>query len=187
MYTGNNPSALRSREFIVQSFMRLAEAMPVAEISIKQIMDESELSRQTFYQIFNTKEEMMEYCMDRMFGDFMEGMKSCAISNLCDTAKLFFAFFEQQKPFLQMMVRNGKGCVLQRKCREYLQKEEYIRYRQEGVRTDEEKEYAMTFIISGMVGMLEQWFGAESPETDAQKLARLVCRITNTEAEAEKK
>lgn len=187
MYTGSNPSALRSREFIVQSFMRLAETMPIADISIKQIMDGSELSRQTFYQIFETKEEIMEYRMDCMFGEFMEGMKSCTISNLCDTAKLFFAFFEQQKPFIQMMVRNGKGCVLQRKCREYLQKDEYIGYRQEGVYTDEEKEYAMTFIISGMVGMLEQWFKAESPETNAQKLARLVCRITNTEAEAEKK
>lgn len=97
MYTGNNPAALRSREYIVQTFLKLAETTSVSEMSIKQIMDGSGLSRQTFYQIFETKEEILEYCVDRLFGDFMESIENCAVSDLCNTAKVFFAFFDRQK------------------------------------------------------------------------------------------
>ena len=61
MYTGSNPAALRSREYIVQTFLKLSEKTPISELSIKQLMDESGLSRQTFYQIFEPKEEVLEY------------------------------------------------------------------------------------------------------------------------------
>jgi len=70
---------------------------------------------------------------------------------------------------------------LQRKFREYLQEEKYINFHQEGVRTEQERQYAMTFVVSGMVGMLEEWLKADEPEVNAQDLAHLVCRITNIE------
>mgnify|MGYP000072671706 CR=1 FL=1 len=52
MYQGNNPSALRSREEIVNAFMTLLQHSSIDRITIKQIMDTAGLSRQTFYQIF---------------------------------------------------------------------------------------------------------------------------------------
>ena len=82
---------------------------------------------------------------------------------------------------IQMMVQNGKSYILQRKFREYLQEEKYINFHQEGVRTEQERQYAMTFVVSGMVGMLEEWLKADEPEVNAQDLAHLVCRITNIE------
>jgi AcrR family transcriptional regulator len=184
MYTGNNPAALRSREYIVQTFLKLAETTPVSGLSIKRIMDASGLSRPTFYQIFETKEEILEYCMDRLFGDFMENVENCAVSDLCNTAQVFFAFFDRQKTFIRMMVQNGKSYILQRKCREYLLEEKYINFHQKGVLTDQEREYAMTFVANGMVGMLEEWLKADTPKESAQDLAHLVCRITNIETEA---
>ena len=48
MYTGTNPSALRSRKEIVQAFLSLLSDHSLEEITIKQIMDVTGLSRQTF-------------------------------------------------------------------------------------------------------------------------------------------
>ena len=71
---------------------------------------------------------------------------------------------------------------MQRKCREYLQKSQYIHYDLQGVQTELEREYAATFVISGMVAMLEQWIkSAEPAQISAKELALLVCRITGTE------
>lgn len=82
-----------------------------------------------------------------------------------------------------MIIQNGKSCVMQRKCREYLQKSQYIHYDLHGVQTEQEREYATTFVISGMVAMLEQWVRSpESVQAGAQELALLVCRITGTES-----
>ncbi len=182
MYLGNNPSALRSRREIVQAFLSLLSKYPLEKITIKQIMDMTGLSRQTFYQIFNDKEEILEYYLDTLFEDFIAHTEQHQIKNLCGASKLFFAFFQEYKQIFGLIIQNGKSCVLQRKCREYLQKNQYIHYDLQGVQTESEKGYAATFVISGMVAMLEQWIRSPEPvPASAQELALLVCRITGTE------
>lgn len=61
-------------------------------------------------------------------------------------------------------------------------KGKYISYSLHGVQTQQEQEYATTFVISGMVAMLEQWL-RETGETpmDTEHLAKLICRITGSD------
>lgn len=182
MYTGTNPSAIRSRNEIVPAFFDLLSDYSFEEITVKQIMDATGLSRQTFYQIFSHKEEILEYYLDTLFEEFITHTEQHEVKNLCDAAKLFFAFFKEYKQIFGLIVKNGKSCVLQRKCREYLQKSRYIHYDLHGVQSACDQEYATTFVISGMVAMLEQWIrSSESDTLDPQQLAKLVCRITGTE------
>ncbi|MDO5423674.1 MAG: TetR/AcrR family transcriptional regulator [Eubacteriales bacterium] len=94
MYTGTNPSALRSRKEIVQAFLSLLSDYSFEEITIKQIMDATGLSRQTFYQIFSDKEEILEYYLDTIFEEFITHTEQHEVRNLCDAAKLFLYFFK---------------------------------------------------------------------------------------------
>ncbi|MCD8369186.1 MAG: TetR/AcrR family transcriptional regulator [Clostridiales bacterium] len=75
MYKGNNPSALRSRKEIVQSFLEQLKYTDLEALSIKQIMDATDLSRQTFYQIFDSKDDIIEYCLDTLFSEFISHKK----------------------------------------------------------------------------------------------------------------
>ncbi len=179
MYKGNNPSALRSRKEIVRSFLEQLKYTDLEALSIKQIMDATDLSRQTFYQIFDSKDDIIEYCLDTLFSEFISHTKEMTIETLCDAARLFFGFFDMHRDTLTLFIKNGKSCVVQRKCREYLRDSQYIHYDLHGVHSEQEKEYATTFVVSGMVAMLEQWI-KETPELslNAQELAKLVCRIT---------
>ena len=93
MYPGSNPSALRSREEIAAAFLTLLRTTPPEELSVKEIMDAAGLSRQTFYQIFVSREEILEHYPDTVFGRFVAHTKDKTIHNLCDAAKIFFAFF----------------------------------------------------------------------------------------------
>ncbi|MCC8078820.1 MAG: TetR/AcrR family transcriptional regulator [Oscillospiraceae bacterium] len=188
MYTGSNPSAIRSRNEIVRSFLEALEHTDLEALSVKQIMDATDLSRQTFYQIFNSKDEIIEYCLDTLFSDFLSHTESQSVETLCDAAKLFFSFFDAHRHTLELFIRNGKSCVVQRKCREYLRDSEYIRYDLRGARSDSERDFAATFVVSGMVAMLEQWIRqTPSDPMTAEHLARLVCRITGTKENAVEK
>ncbi len=181
MYTGSNPAALRSRDYIVRSFVKLTETMPLEDITIKRIMDESRLSRQTFYQIFDSKDEVIEYCMDRMLDEFLSDFQSDAASNLCDAATLFFSFFERKGDFLKLLAQSGKAFLLQKKCREYFQDKEYVFHGSEDPQTEEEKQFATSFFVCGMVGMLEQWLKTMDSSMTGKDLALLVCRMTNND------
>ncbi|MGN1382795.1 MAG: TetR/AcrR family transcriptional regulator [Eubacterium sp.] len=181
MYQGSNPSAIRSRDKIVKAFFDLLTIHDLDSISVKQIMDATDLSRQTFYQIFDSKEEILEYYLDMLFRRFSEHSRARTIENLCDAAMLFFSFFADYRDTLALFIRNGKSCVLQRKCREYLHEDHYIHYALSGVRTPQEQSYATTFAISGIVAVLEQWIREPDDSTTAEDLADLVCRITDSE------
>ena len=179
MYTGTNPAALRSRDEIVQAFLTLLENTSLENMAVKQLMEATDLSRQTFYQIFNSKEEILEYYFDTIFSHFIIDFKKHTIHNLCDAAKIFFAFFEKYKPTLKLIIQNGKSCVIQRKCREYLRNEEFIQYHLQGIRSDQDQDYSTTFVISGIVAMHEQWIREDfTTAPSANDLALLVCRIT---------
>ncbi len=179
MYTGNNPAALRSREEIVEAFLSLLQTIPFEEISIKQIMLETRLTRQTFYQIFNDKEEILEYYLDTIFKKFIRDAKSHEIHNLCDAARVFFCYFSEYKDIFALIIQNGKSCVIQRRCREFLLKSQYIYYDMDCLQTEDERQLATTFVISGIVAMLEQWVRDEKLQVFTYaEMAKLVCRIT---------
>ena len=72
MYCGKNPSALKSREWIRKAMLELLKERKYAQITIKDICKKADLSRQTFYQIYDSKDEVMEYHFKELFLEFKE-------------------------------------------------------------------------------------------------------------------
>jgi AcrR family transcriptional regulator len=180
MYKGNNPSAKRSQEWIAQSLISLMQKKSFEQITVKEIMENSELARQTFYQLFDSKEEVLEYYMDTLFLEYLERCHVKVIDNLCEAAKLFFQFFNDNAMFVESLTLNNKTCILQKKCQDYLQDEHFLKFIQTGVHNPEEKSYASAFVTAGLIGMLVCWFHT-GKSMSTEELAHLVCRITNTE------
>jgi len=88
-YRGANPSALRSRGEITATFMKLLETRSLADLSVKQIMDATDLTRQTYYQIFDSKEDILEYYLDSVLDELIRQSRQHVINDLCAAAKVF--------------------------------------------------------------------------------------------------
>lgn len=182
MYTGKNPSALHSQEAIANSLLLLMQTFPFEKISIKQIMLESDLSRQTFYQIFHSKEEILDHMLNRCFSEFAQKIPAHTVVSLCEVAKLFFSFYTDNQEFICLLIRNGKSFILQRKFGEFLHSGQYVKYEQACLKNETENTYAISFVVHGLVGMLEQWVQEDRiRRPDAREMASLVCRITNSD------
>ena len=63
MYRGNNPIAKRSQEWFADAFLKLLETKPYSQITIKELCTKADLSRQTFYQMFDGKEDVARYAI----------------------------------------------------------------------------------------------------------------------------
>lgn len=70
MYQGNNPSALRSMEWLRCALLELLKQEKYSAITVRQICCQADLSRQTFYQMFSSKEEVMQYHFPILFRAF---------------------------------------------------------------------------------------------------------------------
>ncbi len=61
MYQGSNKSALLSQKLISDALLKLLEDKPFSEISVSDLCREAQVSRQTFYSLFGTKENVIIY------------------------------------------------------------------------------------------------------------------------------
>ncbi len=59
-HPSNNPSAIRSQEWLVEALLFLLEEKPYHKISIKEIAEKADLDRSTFYRHFDSKQALLE-------------------------------------------------------------------------------------------------------------------------------
>lgn len=62
-----NSGAERSKKCLADALFSLMKQKPFSEISITDIAREADYTRQTFYQHFTTKEDVLQYYLDDLF------------------------------------------------------------------------------------------------------------------------
>ncbi|MBQ9211465.1 MAG: TetR family transcriptional regulator [Clostridia bacterium] len=67
MYCGSNKTALASQQQIAQAMMRLIRVKPYAQISISELCKEADISRQTFYTLFTSRENVMIFTLQSRY------------------------------------------------------------------------------------------------------------------------
>ena len=89
MYQGKNPTALQSQNLITEALLALMEEEPFQKITIKAVCAHAGVSRQTFYSLFENKEEVIGRRLDRLFEEyrkrFIAEKRAYTIRSLCDS------------------------------------------------------------------------------------------------------
>ena len=63
MYCGNNKTALQSQRQVAEAMMRLIREKPYAQITISELCKIAGVSRQTFYSLFTSRENVMIFTL----------------------------------------------------------------------------------------------------------------------------
>ncbi|MGE8077535.1 TetR/AcrR family transcriptional regulator [Peribacillus loiseleuriae] len=175
MYTGTNPSAIRSQKWLTESLLQLMEEKPYKKISVKEISERSDLARQTFYQLFNSKEEIIEYHLDNLFNNYLKEIKNLKIVSTAELARLYFVFFDTNEKFIYQLIQNDLISILNRKFFSYLSEIKSVLKQEQNIIFNN---YASAFISSGLVGILVYWFN-ENRNLTIDQLALLVSKLLN--------
>lgn len=155
MYKGSNPSALRSRQWLCNSLLKLLETKSFNEITIKDICKEADLSRQTFYKIFDSKEEIIKYHFKVLFNEFENDCHNFENMTLNNLTFQFFTFFKKHADFIQILTQNKMSYVLENEFEHYLPEISIFNSINE-----EEKypDYTISFIAGALCQILMHWY-----------------------------
>jgi len=63
MYCGTNKTALQSQRQIAQAMMALIQEKPYAQITVSELCKTAGISRQTFYTLFTSRENVMVFTL----------------------------------------------------------------------------------------------------------------------------
>ena len=154
MYTGTNPTALKSQQWLKEALFELLKEMSYDKINVKIITEKAGLARQTFYKLYNSKDEIVEHMLDEMFNDFKSNLLKHENITLDIISYCYFEYFFQNKELVYLLIDNNLINLMEIKFCEYLNEIKLFI-------SDKEKKYTqyINSMISGaLLGILVQWF-----------------------------
>ena len=107
MYTGCNKTALSSQNTIAEGFYKLLKEKEYSKISISEICKESGISRQTFYSLFSSKENIVAFLLYKEYA--FNPTKDCGCTDnptLAEHSKGFAAFIKDKADFIELLEKN---------------------------------------------------------------------------------
>jgi AcrR family transcriptional regulator len=110
MYEGKNPTALRSQAWLERALVELLEDRPYAEVTVKALCERADLSRQTFYQLFSTKDELLVCCIRHQF---LNLTKLPDEGDFHQMAAYYAEHIAKNKPFIRLLQERGLGHCLE--------------------------------------------------------------------------
>lgn len=107
-----NPITLRSKNMIVSSLLELMDKKPYREITLKEISENADLTRQTIYRNFPTKEAILEYYVDGLYNTFIEVISAKKDITLYDLLITYFEYWYKNKEFAKKLIDNNVYAIL---------------------------------------------------------------------------
>ena len=114
MYSGNNPIALQSRAWLVDALLELMKTTPYDKITVRDICRKADLSRQTFYNLFQSKEEILYYQLDQIETVPIEEIAAGGQITMRSMLEQFTANIDKNSEFLGALVSHGLEGIIAR-------------------------------------------------------------------------
>lgn len=112
MYQGNNPTALRSKKWLAESLVRLLNKKKYDSITIKDIYTGADLSRQTFYNLFDGKEDVLRYYLSTLYIPILQRMEQQDAPTFEDVTEQLACVLEENKRFISVIMENHLESII---------------------------------------------------------------------------
>ena len=105
MYRGSNLIARTSQQNIADALVRLLQRMPYSSITISGICREADVSRQTFYSLFSSRENIVLYLLDTCH-TFEPGKECHSTLSLRVLSQEYASYLIDKRELLSLLQQN---------------------------------------------------------------------------------
>ena len=102
-----NPSAIQSRQWIMDSLINLMEKKEWSDISISEIATNAGVVRRTFYRHFDSKEDVLQAYLDGLVNIFVEALLKEPDLDTVASLRILFTILKKNKKFYYGLRRSN--------------------------------------------------------------------------------
>lgn len=157
MYTGKHKTAVKSQKLIAESFFDLLQERAYYDVSIKEICSKAGISRQTFYSLYGTKEDVIRFYLAETFAEWRRQAKTNGVNSLYDLILFFLLGITEDDKLSQLYSSEVLGGILADILKEHLDKT--ILYERGSISVGDS--VANSFIAGGLTMAFKQWHADE--------------------------
>lgn len=116
MYDGENAIALQSRQWLTESLVVLMHEKPYGKITVTDIYRRADLSRQTFYNLFKDKDEILRFYLHQQYYQPLERLRARKDTTASEIVSFFAEYLNSNQEFLNIMLENSLEGLLINEC-----------------------------------------------------------------------
>ncbi len=170
----NGKIAEQSKQKILKALLYVMEQYDFKEITVTQISQEAQLSRKTFYRLFSSKDDVLEFFFNKLSFDCIAQIKSQKAQHYWDVVQLYFNFCENNKDLLILLRKNNLLSRLFEVSYEHsLEVFEYVRSKEIMDAFAPLLPYMLAYSIGGMNNMLLKWIENDMEISSSELITKL--------------
>lgn len=143
---------------MASGLFELMEHYDFREITVTQIAQEAELSRKTFYRLFDRKEDILNYSFGQWFQTILDRIRDEQMHSYWYAVQCYFDLCEQYKDRMALLKRQQ----ILKLFFEFIEQNavtvfEYIHSKKTAENYRDTLPYFLAYSVGGMFSMLEKW------------------------------
>lgn len=171
IYQGRNPTAHYSQQIMLQALNELLKTKPFKSISVSEICQRSGVSRQTFYTLFGSKENILLYQLEQA-NKTKPADDDVEILTLSEICKRYAGFVIDNHTMLQELLDNDLVAILNAQFYQAMSvcQNSFVNV------TPQEQRYVAEFMSAGLCHLTNNYLSQHS-EPNKAELASLAYKI----------
>ena len=166
----------RSKDIISSTLLTLMETSSFNEITVSEICSNALLARKTFYNNFDSKEDVISYAVEKLVLEYHETLSEVNVYSPLEISYLFFCFGKKHEKFMTLLIENNLYHLFKVCFETHLPAiNALVPQNKLNVLKDDQLRYVFAFHTSGVLRMLELWI-----EDGFTKTAREMSHIYHT-------
>ncbi len=166
--------ALQSKKMLMSGLIRLMETYDFSMITVTQICQEAELSRRTFYRLYNTREEILDEYISTLEEEFICMVADTAPRHYTEVAAIYFEFWKLHEIFLNLLKKNNMLEIIYRISGE-IAPVVFEKVKPDMKIDDMTRAYLLSYSLGGLNGMLIRWV-EEGMELSSEQVKTILDR-----------
>lgn len=170
-----NPSSKRSKEYLTQALLKLMREKPFQKITIKEITEEAQLARMTFYSNFENKEEILKYHSDCLLLKFIENFKRGNGKTERDMFCEFFKFWKEEREFVNVLKKNRVFILIELFEKYIYQLNDMFSFFDFEGECPETVGFKVAYCVGGLCNVLNRWIDRDMKD-DYEELVDMILK-----------
>ena len=183
MNPSQNPSAIRSKKEITDTLLQLMDTYSYNDITVKQIILESQVARKTFYRNFLSKDDVLNAHIDNIMQQYVYSLQQLPNCQLSDILDIIFTFCFQNQNLLFKLRDNNLMHLLLHKLNSFIpmMHNQIVDPNHPMFRpfTAEQVDYIIAFNVGAVWNVIMKWIEHDMKETPDSIKTTLLKHLAN--------
>ncbi len=164
-----------------ESLIKLLAKKDISQISIKEICEDADINRSTFYSHYSDQYDLMRKVEDELLENVSEYLavyvQSKADINLVEMIEKIFEYIKENAPLCKLLLSERGDLDFQKKVMMLVYDKNISELTSRGAITKEDAEYIYSFTIIGCVGIVQKWLNDDMKKS-TKSMAEMLIKLT---------